>query len=248
MTFPHVSWTSPPAVLPDPSSPGTYLLRDGTRISTTFRSIIEEVHPPFSHIRCVPLVRRAALHYLRSISQPGHEHRTPWVPEHPRYSYVQPFLRQLLQPHHWAHLEILCAPLTLHLTRPLAAGSIDALVRHRLSNEVALLCIETTPRTLARNASSAVLAHLGAHVAAAIDTFHATIDHVMMVWVTSDAPPQFELLSPDRCLDCWITAVDLRRWMAHHRLLPHQQCPSPTSTPSPAEASSSPSLPPIEQG
>lgn len=216
------SWSSPPPVRPDPSAPGVYLLQDGTKINQTFRGLVEEVHPPFERIRCVPLVRQAALHYLRSISMPGYEEREPWRPDH-RFHSVRPFLDQLLQPHHWAHLQILCAPVTLHTTRPLAAGSLDALVRHRLTGQAAILSIETAPRTMARASSSAVLAHLGAFVAAASDTFRASIDHVIMVWATVDAPPQFDLVSPDRCLDCWTTAVDLRRWMASHEMLPSQK-------------------------
>lgn len=238
-------WSSPPPVTPDPNS-GAYLLPDGTRISTTFRGLIEDISPAFARLRCVPLVRQATLRYLRSISMPGHEHRDPWRPDH-RFAAVRPFLDQLLQPHHWAHLQVLCAPITLHTTRPLAAGSLDALVRHRLTRQTAILSIETAPRAMARAASSAVLAHQGAFVAAAADAFRAAIDHVIIVWATPEAPPQFELFSPDRCLENWTTAVDLNRWMAHNRMLPHQQCPPATSTASPSETFSSASKPQTPQ-
>jgi len=204
------TWSSAPQPRPIPGRPGHYQLGDQI-ISTTFRQICESIYPDFTGLEPTPEVRQALAHFILATYSPGAEGRPPYTPPVSTFPLVRQTVQQLTQPHLWAPYTVIAAPLTLFTRNPLAAGSADALVRIRATADHALVMLETTPRDLAAAHKPAFLAYLGAHVAAAADAFRLTIGHVIMVWAAAD-DCRFEFISPDRCLDAWVSAADIYRW------------------------------------
>lgn len=214
-TSPLPCWSTPPQPQPVPGLPGTYRLADGTTISTTHRQIVQTVFPSFSKFQPLPPLRSALARFLRSIAEPGHEHR----PTHSRAhdSAIADRARHLCSPALWDPYQILASPFTVHTRCPLAASSVETLLRIRNTGEHAIVMMEHAPRSLARKEAPAFLALMGAAVAAASDTFTMPIDHVLILWAAPDAAA-FELISPDRALEAWVACHDLYRWLS--RCLP----------------------------
>jgi hypothetical protein len=209
ISAPLPTWSAAPSPQPIPGSPGHYQLGDQL-ITTTFRQIIEEVFPDFRGLEPSPVVRQALAQFLKASTSPEATDRLAWRPP-PGLPVISRMVEQITTPHLWAPYAIVAAPLTMATQRPLAAGSADALVLVRATQQHALVLCETTPRSLAVAHKQAFLSHLGAHVAAASDAFRLWISHVIMVWA-SPTDCTFEFISPDRCLDAWVSAADFHRW------------------------------------
>lgn len=215
------TWSARPEPRPLPGAPGHYLL--GTQlITTTIRQVCEAVYPEFAGKEPMPILRQTLCRFLQA-SHPGSPERSEAQrfllkqARQPGKALINQMVACLIEPHIWGPYEVLAAPFTLALREPLAAGSADALVRIRATGDHALMVLEGTPKHLAAAQREPFLAHLGGYVAAAADTYRLQISHVIMVWCSYDGV-RFEFISPDRCLEHWVTTADLYRWFQRNPL------------------------------